>query len=145
MKKLSTFALVLSLAAFSAEAIELPQSEDPAAQLVLQSLAECGKQKLGGEAGMDMAKQMGDQANRQIVAYCKEGDKDNARKVAEYYAQTDEGKAAMECATQIKPLVDQPAVQKLLGNYKDMVNDIMNGQVPQDVCVGIRPERYSAR
>jgi hypothetical protein len=143
MQHFRTLALTIaSLFLFSgtATALEIPPQKDPAADLVLQSLMECGRQKLGGENGVELAKQMGDQANRQIVAYCKEGNKQKAREVAQYYATTDEGTAALDCAAQIKPLVDQPAVQKLLGNYKDMVNEVMSGQVPQDVCVGIRQE-----
>lgn len=131
---------VCAMAATAVQALEIPKQKDPAADLVIQSLMECGKQKLGGENGVELAKQMGDQANRQIVAYCKDGNKQKAREVAQYYATTDEGKAALECAAQIKPLVDQPPIQKMLGIYKEMVNDILNGVVPADVCIGIRPD-----
>jgi hypothetical protein len=133
-----SFLIIFSALALPALAYQIPEQKDPAVQLVLQSLVECGKQKLGGDDGVDVAYQMGEQANRQIVAYCKAGKKQQAREVAEYYAATEEGKAALECAGQLKPLIEQNAVQNLLGVYKTMVNDIVSGQIPYDVCVGIQ-------
>lgn len=145
MKKHVAFSLfsLLLLSSLSAEAYELPQQKDPAAQLLLQTLLECGKQKLGGEMGIDLAYAMGEQANRQIVAYCQQGNKKQAYETAVYYAGTDEGKAALECAAQLKPLVEQPAVQKFLGQYKAAVSEIVNGAVPQDVCVGVKRSSYN--
>ncbi len=134
-------ALLLRAPLAQAQNMGIPQQSDPAAQAVIMALIACGEQKLGGQAGVDMAKAMGDQANRQIVAYCREGNKSKAHDVAAYYAGTDEGKILMECAAQLRPLVEQPAVQQLLGVYKPMVNDILNGSVPQDVCVGVKQVR----
>lgn len=126
----------------SASAVPLPEQKDPAAQLLMQTLVECGKQKLGGEAGIDLAYAMGEQANRQIVAYCQAGNIKKAYDTAHYYASTEEGKAVMECAGQLKPLVMQPAVQKILGPYRQMVTDVTNGIVPQNVCAGVKRGGY---
>lgn len=123
-------------------AVQLPEQKDPAAQLLMQTLVECGKQKLGGEAGIDLAYAMGEQANRQIVAFCQAGNIKKAYDTAHYYASTEEGKAVMECASQLKPLVMQPAVQKILGPYRQMVTDVTNGIVPQNVCAGVKRGGY---
>jgi uncharacterized protein YwlG (UPF0340 family) len=120
----------------------IPQPSDPAAQAVMAALVACGESKLGGKTGIDLAVAMGEQANRQIVAYCQAGNKPQAHETAVYYAGTEQGKVALECAAQLKPLVQQPAIQNYLGVYRNMVNEILNGQVPQDVCVGIRQTAY---
>lgn len=120
----------------------VPQPSDPAAQAVMAALVACGESKLGGKAGIDLAVAMGEQANRQIVAYCQAGNKPRAHETAAYYAGTEQGKVALECAAQLKPLVEQPAIQNFLGVYRTMATEIMNGQVPQDVCVGIRQTAY---
>lgn len=146
MRSVFSFACLLSAVIFisvlpaqAGVATLVSQPQDPAAKAVIAALLACGEQKLGGKSGIDLAYAMGDQANRQIVAYCKQGKKDKAHEVALYYAGTEQGKIAMECAAQLKPLVEQSAIQKMLGQYKDIVADIMNGQVPMDVCVGIHP------
>ncbi len=134
----SVLSLIFLANATRSEAFVMPQQSDPATQLLLQTLVECGKQKLGGENSIDLAYAMGEQANRQIVSYCKSGNKKKAYDTAVFYSKTDQGKAALECAAQLKPLVEQPSVQQILGMYGSMVNDVMNGVIPQDVCVGIQ-------
>jgi hypothetical protein len=136
-------ASLLAILSSNLYAFEMPKEakDNPVAQLLIQSLVECGKQKMGGEESVDVAYGMAEQANRQIVAYCKAGNKDKAYQTAQYYAATDEGKAVLACATQLKPLIDQPATQKLLGSYKQMVAEVVGGNIPQDVCAGMRNYR----
>ena len=97
----------------------------------------CVNGKLG-ESGMQRVTSEAKIMNREIVAHCKAGRPQEARQAAELYGGTIEGEAAWSCGRQLKPYLQDATVQSALGRYLPMVQDLANGQLPQDVCGGLQ-------
>lgn len=107
----------------------------PGAILVISLLEVCMKEELGGDDAFNNMVEMGRQAERQISSACRDKNIKKAHQIARYYASTREGKAAFACAAKVRPIVQDPFIQKLLGKHVATANTIMAGHVPENVCL----------
>lgn len=100
---------------------------------------QCVNAKLGAD-GMQRVTSEAKIMNKEIVALCKAGRAQEARKTAELYAGTIEGEAAWACGRGMREYLNDPSVQKLLGAYFPMAQELANGRLPSNVCGTIKAQ-----
>lgn len=104
-------------------------------QLLLQSLEGCLREKLQTEQQMQYFATLAEHAKKQITQACREGKPHYAYRIAQQYAATAQGKAALQCAQRVKPFASQPFIKQQLGKHRATVNSLVNGQVPREICL----------
>lgn len=109
----------------------------PGANIVLSMLEICVKNELGVTDQKAVSRRLMRlvvQAEQQIRQACQVKDIQKAHTIAKQYAATTEGKATMVCIQKLKPLIEQPSVQKLLGKHQPKARTILAGGIPANVC-----------
>jgi hypothetical protein len=114
----------------------MQQLMGPIVQATTQ-FSTCVTDKLGQD-GMQRVTDEAKRMNQEIIAHCKAGRPAEARQVAVLYGGTIEGEAAWSCGRQLKPYLQDANVQQTLGRYLPMIRQLADGQIPQDVCSGLK-------
>lgn len=105
------------------------------AKLLLTTLESCIHEKLTDESDIKYLGILVESAQKKIGEACMVGNKEQAYNIATRYAETPQGRAAMECMVQIQPIAYQPIVQKNLGKHRTTVNTLVRGKIPKNICL----------
>lgn len=73
-------------------------------------------------------------AIKNVQYYCKTGDENSAYVAVKRYSKRSEISAARKCVQQLKPMLDSPEIQNILGKHKSDVNIALSGGIPTPIC-----------
>ena len=116
------------------EAYEQMVSRQPnAVQLVIRALKLCVTQSLT-EPEYKHLERKAIEAVKHIEAHCKQKNEKAAYQTARYYASEPEAATIIACASHLKPIINAPSLAKIMAPYKDDMNLVLAGGVPQPIC-----------
>lgn len=124
----------LSFSSYAEQNIEEEINQQPIEiRIAIMAMKSCMEQYIE-PARLQGIEQRVDHAVKRIEGYCRNNDEAKAYHAVVGYSKQPETKAFLACVSQLKPLVESPSVQKLIGNHRNDVNIVLAGGIPQPIC-----------
>ena len=117
---LPTAILFMSFSAFAEKNIEAEINKQPIEiQIGIMAMKSCMEQYIA-PAKLEGLEQRIDNAVKRVEGYCHNKDEERAYNAVLGYSQQPETKVFLKCAAQLKPLIESPSVQKLIGKHTNL-------------------------
>lgn len=137
IKNITRFSVILLLASMPAMAEKNIAKEINAQPLEIRlaviALKSCMEQYVDAKS-LNGIEQRVHRAVKRVEGYCKQKNEKHAYQAVLHYSKQRETRAALACVRQLKPLLDRPAVQNLIGKHRKDVNTVLAGGIPTPIC-----------
>ncbi len=102
-------------------------------QLAAAALKGCMAETIPESQLADIEKRTEVIAN-QVKQHCQNKDEEKAYQLVAYHFNQQEAQTAIQCAQQLRPLLDSPTVKQAISKHMADVEMVLNGQIPRPIC-----------